>query len=509
MIRTSPYLEKKMVEARGYCDMQVVFVDIVSYSRRRSYKQVDVIHAFMKSVVDALNHTASQYVRYTQSADVQIRRDVVVLSSGDGAAIGFPFDAVRDMHLFFACELLRIVDKQNKELSCHTFQERGWCDCHDGFLLRCGISEGKVILYKDLNENFNIAGDTVNMAARVMDLADAGQVFLTQKAHSLIVDLIPDMERQFREYRQVQIKHDLRIDVYQFIDESRTGLDVSPRADLNLADVTPEPAIQNRSDEPTPVRTEDSYPSGLYGKQPDAAAPRDFVKDMRNRMIRVSGGEFLMGNEQTGRVLVEIPLPFLIDRYPIIQEDYMNIMGCNPSKFVGARLPVDNVSWLDAITFCNKLSELSGLKPAYGVSSKETTVDFGASGYRLPTEAEWEYCCRGGSQEDRYGLIDNVAWYNGNSERKTREVGQKVANGFGLYDMLGNVWEWCNDWYQRGYPKERQVNYAGPESGFQRVLRGGSWRDVPDCIRSSFRHRKNPLSSDSTHGMRVMLPWRE
>ena len=216
-----------------------------------------------------------------------------------------------------------------------------------------------------------------------------------------------------------------------------------------------------------------------------------------------------MGNESTGRVSVEISRSFLIDRYLITQEDYVEVMGRNPSQFVGARLPVDSISWLDAITFCNRLSELSGLEAAYHVIGKEAMVDFGTNGYRLPTEAEWEYCCRGGDQEDRYGPIDDVAWYNGNSDGKTHEVGKKAANAFGLYDMLGNVWEWCNDWYQRHYPKERQVDYVGPESGFERVLRGGSWSDVPDCIRSSFRNMSSALSSESRHGMRVVLPCRE
>jgi formylglycine-generating enzyme required for sulfatase activity len=508
-MRTSPFLEEKMTKANGYCGMQVVFVDIISYSRRKSHNQVKVIHAFMESIEGALTQTAMQYVNDMHKLDAHIRRDVVVLPSGDGAAIGFPFDSVPDMHLFFACELLRIVDKANKELSCEDFQGQGWCNCHPGFLLRCGISEGKLILYKDLNGNFNLAGDTVNMAARVMNLADAGQIFLTEKAHSQIADLIPRIEPQFRKYKQVRIKHNLRIDVYQYIDESRAGLNVLTRAGLDLADVAPEPTDQTKLGEPTPRKTEDSDSKPLDGKPLAADAPRDFVKELRDRMVRVPKGEFLMGNEQIGRVSVEMPLSFLIDRYPITQEDYINVMGHNPSRFVGARLPVDSISWLDAVTFCNRLSELSNLELAYNVISKETTINFYASGYRLPTEAEWEYCCRGGGQEDRYGLIDNVAWYNGNSGGKTQEVGKKAVNGFGLYDMLGNVWEWCNDWYQKSYPKEQQIGYVGPEAGFERVLRGGSWNDLPDCIRSSFRHRKNPFASESTHGVRVVLPWRE
>lgn len=132
---------------------------------------MDVIYAFMSSIQRALNNTGKKYYEDTNKVDFSMTRDVVKLPSGDGAAIGFPFDGVSDMHISFACELLRLVDEANKELDCNAFREHDWCDCHSGFRLRCGISEGRLILYNDLNDNFNIAGNTVNMTARVMDLA--------------------------------------------------------------------------------------------------------------------------------------------------------------------------------------------------------------------------------------------------------------------------------------------------------------------------------------------------
>jgi len=462
----------------------------------------------MKTIEEALTSIARKYIDYTQNIDVHIRRDSVLLPSGDGAAIGFPFDFVPDMHLSFACELLRLVAEANKQFSCDVFLEQGWCNCHDGFLLRCGISQGTLILYKDLNGNFNIAGDTVNMAARVMDLADAGQIFLTREAHTQIIDLIHLMEPRFRRYSQVVIKHDLTIDIYQYIDEGVPGLDGSLRPGLGLAEDALAANDELPFESPTAGAT-GIYLTPLEEKPLDDKAPRDLVKELRDRLVNIPKGEFSMGNDHAGRVSVEIAYPFWMDRYQITQEDYAEVMGRNPSQFVGAHLPVENISWFDAIAFCNKLSDLSGLEAVYTVVGKEATIDFSANGYRLPTEAEWEYCCRGGGLEDRYGSLDEIAWYNGNSEGKTRTVGIKGANGFGLHDMLGNVWEWCNDWYQRHYPKERQVNYVGPESGFERVLRGGSWSDLPDCIRSSFRHRKSPLSSENTHGLRVVLPLRE
>lgn len=509
MMQNSRYLQEKMTKDNCYSNMQVVFVDIVSYSRRKSYAQVEVIRAFMKSIEEALFSTAQEFVSDTQKIDAQLRRDVVVLPSGDGAAIAFPFEGVPKMHLFFAGELLRIVDKTNRDMDCGIFREQGWCNCHGAFLLRCGISEGKLIIYKDLNGNFNIAGDVVNMAARVMGLADASQVFLTQEAHRLAIDMISGMETRFRRYRQAQIKHGLRIDVYQYIDDGLDGLDVSPRAGLGLADDAVEADDEVTPVAPPPDGKEDIGASALDVKHLDSRAPQNLLKELRDRMVRVPAGELVMGNEHTAQILVEIPHPILIDKYLTTQGLYVVVMGRNPSRFVGEHLPVESISWLDAITFCNRLSELSGLEPAYQVTGKEVTVDFGINGYRLPTEAEWEYCCRGGGQEDRYGRIDDVAWYNGNSGGETQEVGKKAANAFGLYDMLGNVWEWCNDWYQRRYPEGRQVDYVGPKSGFERVLRGGSWSDLPDCIRASFRHRKNALSRESTHGLRVVLPCTE
>lgn len=504
MMQTSRYLEEKMAKSNCYCGMQVVFVDIVSYSKRRSYAQVKVIHAFIQYIEQALTNTARKYVEYTHKMDVHIRRDVVVLPSGDGAAIAFPFEGIPDMHLFFASDLLRIIDKNNKALNCEDFRVKGWCNCHSAHLLRCGISEGKLILYKDLNDNFSIAGDSVNMAARVMDLADASQIFLTWDAYRQVADMIPGIEVQFRRYRQARIKHDLRIDVYQYINDQLDGLDVSPRGGLGLADEGVEP-----DDEVTPVvsppaGTEKTKSRALDLKPIVAGGTKNLVK-VRDQMVRIPAGEFKMGNEQIGQMFVEIPQPFLIDKYQITQATYFEVMGRNPSRFVGADHPVEGISWLDAITFCNKLSELSGLEPVYQLAGKEAMIDFGKNGYRLPTEAEWEYCCRGGGQQDRYGPINDVAWYNGNAGGESHDVGKKAANDFGLYDMLGNVWEWCSDWYQRRYPERRQVNYVGPESGFERVLRGGSWSDLPDCIRSSFRHRKNALSRESTHGLRIVL----
>ena len=504
MTRTSPFLEEKMAKANCYCAMQVVFVDIVAYSKRRSYAQLNVINAFMRSLEAALSQTARAYVDYTQTLDVQIRRDVVVLPSGDGAAVAFPFDGAPEMHLFFACELLKSVDNLNRSNVCDSFQQHGWCNCHAGFLLRCGVSEGKLILYKDLNGNYNLAGDPINLASRVMALAHPGQIFLTAGAYDQIADLIPCAAERFRQYAGVGVKHDRRIDIYQYVDTNVPGLNVAPRGDLLPA---PEPTLTLSAQDTNTAHAINQ--SGrlelLPGKRDATRGDKRVLARLRERMVVIASGEFRMGSGRTAAATVEIRRSFLMDRYVVTQEDYQEVMGSTPSHFVGARRPVENISWIDAIAFCNGLSDLAGLEPAYVIGA-DVAVNFKATGYRLPTEAEWEYCCRAGSTEDRYGTIDEIAWYAGNADGQTREVGMKKANAFGLYDMLGNVWEWCNDWYERELPQGKHVDYCGPASGFERVLRGGSWRDLPDCVTASYRLRNSAMTQAITHGMRLVLP---
>jgi formylglycine-generating enzyme required for sulfatase activity len=143
------------------------------------------------------------------------------------------------------------------------------------------------------------------------------------------------------------------------------------------------------------------------------------------------------------------------------------------------RMPIVNVTWNDAHDFC------------------------AWAGARLPTEAEWEYAARGESTEARYGSIDEVAWYSVNSGGQTHPVGEKRANGFGLYDVLGNVWEWVNDWYdQNYYQNSASQDPSGPTGGQQRVLRGGAWVSVPWVVRVSFRSSYNPANRNYINGVR-------
>ena len=184
-------------------------------------------------------------------------------------------------------------------------------------------------------------------------------------------------------------------------------------------------------------------------------------------LVLIPAGEFLMGSPQsdkgarkdeTPQHRVRITRPFYLGIHEVTQEQYERVMGVNPSHFKGeeSQRPVEQVSWDDAVQFCSKLSELPGEKSA-------------GRTYRLPTEAEWEYACRAGSTSkychgDDEARIDDYAWYRPNSDDTTHPVGQKKANAWGLYDMHGNVWEWCQDWYD-AYPSSRGEGSTGTRYG--------------------------------------------
>jgi len=218
-------------------------------------------------------------------------------------------------------------------------------------------------------------------------------------------------------------------------------------------------------------------------------------------MVAIPGGFFEMGSAKEG--LDESPVhkvwvsPFLIDRYEVVQEQYVKLVGANPSSFKDPGRPVDTVTWTDAALYCNLRSRAEGLEPCYDEESDTWQCNFKANGYRLPTEAEWEYACRAGTEREYYfgsdpRALKKYAWYAGNSSKKTHPVGQKKPNQWGLYDMYGNVAEWCNDVYGENYYKTSPSNDPrGPEEGEIKVLRGGGWQDRIDSIRSSWRASEN------------------
>lgn len=224
----------------------------------------------------------------------------------------------------------------------------------------------------------------------------------------------------------------------------------------------------------------------------------EVLQNLVNNMVRVEGGSFTMGAtyEQDNEYYIdEKPIhnvtifTFFIGKYEVTQEEWQAVMGNNPSSAKGARRPVENVSWNDCQEFIRKLNNMTGKQ------------------FRLPTEAEWEYAARGGNKSDGYKYaggsnLDRVAWYDLNSVNSSSDVGQKVPNELGLYDMSGNVWEWCQDRYGN-YSDDSQTNPTGPSIGTDRVYRGGGWYSVAGYCRVSCRSAIDPGKSDNRLGLRL------
>jgi formylglycine-generating enzyme required for sulfatase activity len=231
---------------------------------------------------------------------------------------------------------------------------------------------------------------------------------------------------------------------------------------------------------------------------------RYFTEDLGGgvqlEMVEIPAGEFLMGSpaSEAGRFDIEGPqrrvsVPsFYMGRFEVTQAQWQAVMGNNPSNFKGENRPVEKVSWNDAQEFCKKLSQRTGQT------------------YRLSSEAEWEYACRAGTTTAYYfgddaGKLREYAWFGDNSGSQTHSVGSFIANGFGLHDMHGNVWEWCQDPYYehyRGAPTDGSVREGNSP---ERLLRGGSWNFNGRMCRSAFRVRWYPDVRDNDDGLRLVV----
>ena len=264
--------------------------------------------------------------------------------------------------------------------------------------------------------------------------------------------------------------------------------------------------------------------------------------------VRINSGTFIMGSHasEPGRLDGEGPQhwvtvgSFYIGRYEVTQREYQEVMGTNPSNFRGDNLPVECVSWFDAVEYCNRRSQREGLTPAYTISgsgdNRTVTWSRTANGYRLPTEAEWEYACRAENFNNfnmttemlnlvvasgdgptpfntRQNITTNQANYNGNYpynnnakgvyRERTTPVGSFAPNAWGLYDMHGNVFEWCWDWYGE-YTNRTQTDPVGASSGVFRVFRGGSWDNYAQNVRSAYRIFSTPASRGEIIGFRLV-----
>jgi len=247
--------------------------------------------------------------------------------------------------------------------------------------------------------------------------------------------------------------------------------------------------------------------------------------------VRIEGGEFLMGSPDTDKDAKDdekpqhnVQLgPFYLGVTEVTQQEYWDVMGTNPSHFVSPggvgnqiarrssdQYPVEQVQWREAIAFCNALSQRDGLAPYYEIGTQDVSVTARQSdGYRLPTEAEWEFACRAGA-ETRYFFgedpaeVVKYAWHSGNSEGRTHPVRQKLPNALGLYDMLGNVWEWCWDRYQDNYYALSPArDPRGPSHALRRAVRGGAWFPDSWYCRPAVRYGTPPGDRGTSVGFRV------
>jgi len=251
---------------------------------------------------------------------------------------------------------------------------------------------------------------------------------------------------------------------------------------------------------------------GCKRKVPDDAAkapsssPGESKSESGDEMVKLPGGSFIMGDEnEIDATPHEIFLsPFYIDKNLVTQAEYERVMGENPSRWKGGDNPVEQVRWSDAVKYCNGRSKLEGLEPCYDLQSWQ--CNFAANGYRLATEAEWEYACRAGTKTAYYfgdspSKLSDHAWFEDNSGGKPQPVGGKLPNPWGLHDMHGNLWQWCNDFYQVDYYQQSpEKDPSGPKSGETKVVRGGAWKFSADSCRSGYRYNENPGYADVCFG---------
>ena len=227
------------------------------------------------------------------------------------------------------------------------------------------------------------------------------------------------------------------------------------------------------------------------GPQRSENVPKVEVVSLHLKFVTIPAGTFRMGTEESRSPDqapvhdVTISRPFDLQTTEVTQSQWVAVMGSNPSQFQGDDLPVEQVAATEVDEF---LRRLNGNDPGRN--------------YRLPTEAEWEYACRAGSAESRYGKLEDVAWWHHNSGNTTHAVGTKRPNAWGLYDMLGNVWELTADWKDT-YPSHAVTDPKGPASGYYRVCRGGSWYDVQSAVNATFRASPAPSDRANSRGFRI------
>jgi formylglycine-generating enzyme required for sulfatase activity len=311
--------------------------------------------------------------------------------------------------------------------------------------------------------------------------------------------------------------------------------DLAVRSEVKPAEprievVPPRPKVEKTLDRHVGIG--DAQAVEVVPPQPKVAKAHDILttKTALIPLKLIPTGTFMMGSpdgkgcdDERPQHKVTISSPFYMGIYPVTQAQYAKLMGKNPSWFAAtgggkdqiagmdtSRLPVEQVAWFEAALFCNALSKAEGLDLAYRIDGENVAMS-GGKGFRLPTEAEWEYACRAGRSSD-FGFdggereLPGYAWFDQNSGQRTHPVGEAKANGFGLHDMHGNVWEWCGDGYEADYyDRSAQVAPLGPSQTAAQVIRGGGWNGIAESCRSAYRVWGAPVVRRSGLGFRIAL----
>lgn len=423
---TSKLLAGMRAKPDGAFGVHVVFVDIVSYTQRNSKRQAELAKALQDLFAKALVATEREYKADLDQEQAELSRDTIILPLGDGMAVAFPFPNLFRLPLFFAKRLFSAVADHNED--CARFRRQHWCSCHANLKLRCGVASGTAIMFLDANGRPNLAGAPVNEAARLMGVADPGQIFANDKYVEMFKEL--DTPRGlFRPY-VATVKHGVTLPAYQFRQDN-PGVNTSTRPDLGKAGTSPRqeaPVVQ-----PTPVQR--PKPSKQEAALTASASPTGLpphVRELEKRLIPVPVADFFMGDRAREQFSVRLSRPFLVDAFPVTQGLYQAVCdGHNPSHFLGEDLrPVDSATWYEAVEFCNRLSLQAYLAPVYTMHGREVSADFTRNGYRLPTEAEWEICALRDEQKfGGGGRTEDIAWCRANSQATTQIVGGKRRVG--------------------------------------------------------------------------------
>ncbi|MDR3341919.1 MAG: SUMF1/EgtB/PvdO family nonheme iron enzyme [Treponema sp.] len=305
------------------------------------------------------------------------------------------------------------------------------------------------------------------------------------------------------------------------IDGAATGTRIKEGGTATIRDVsTGKTTVAVKGDDGTIIET--AQPVMVAAGQTVHAVVERLMPD---GFVRIQGGTFIMGSpasevdRQSNEVQHQVTVrSFSLGKYEVTQKEYQAVMGTNPSNFKGDNLPVENVSWYDAVQYCNARSQRESLTPVYAINGETVTWNRNARGYRLPTEAEWEYACRAGTTtpfSTGNNITTNQANYSGRGpynnnaagiyREKMTAIGSFAANLWGLYDMHGNVWEWCWDWYG-SYGSGSQTDPVGASSGTYRVRRGGGWSGNGQYLRSATRGGSTPSVRYGSLGFRLARP---